>query len=148
MLLLCAQKQHADFDIEPFLVGANPVFHKFIEDGLAAMEASDPQFTGTTRTRTENPTATVQQPAVLGETGQNGAKDADYWLERLKLIRVYDTISVILFGVLMFLFSISNIESNQYDGGNAERWRCRGSRESAASSQYAANAFGTSEKWL
>lgn len=83
------KQQHPDFDIAPFLAGANPVFHKFIEDGLATMAARDPQTI--LRNRQEVAAAAAagqQQQQVLVETGQNAVKDADYWMERLKLLRV------------------------------------------------------------
>lgn len=71
------QKQNPEIDIEQFLQGANPVFKKFIDDGLAELE----QQSGN---KTEN------LSRILNENrSRSGSKqDADYWMERLNMIKV------------------------------------------------------------
>lgn len=76
----------------PFLHGANPVFLKFIEDGLAEMERNDDGARGVLPPMAaDNNSAAAAAGAsksfVLGESSQAN-KDPDYWMDRLKVMMV------------------------------------------------------------
>lgn len=73
----------------PFLHGANPVFLKFIEDGLAEMERNDDGARRAPAAAADNNSgvAAASKAFVLGESGQ-AAKDPDYWMDRLKVMMV------------------------------------------------------------
>lgn len=78
--------------MQPFLLGANPLFIEFIEKGLAEMERLDDKKP----TAATMAASTASTAAVLGEAGQstggsgssNNNKDSDYWMDRLKYMLV------------------------------------------------------------
>lgn len=77
--MLAFQTQHSDVDIDHYLVGCNPIFRKFIDDGLAELE----------RAATEN---NHGDNKVLSENrfcmSKTIGKDPDYWMDRLNALKV------------------------------------------------------------
>lgn len=78
------QTKNPDVDIEHFLHGANPIFRKFIDDGLAELENSSvagarESDSNLNKILSENRFATHK---VVGK------EDPDYWMERLNRIKV------------------------------------------------------------
>lgn len=71
----------------PFLHGANPVFLKFIEDGLTEMERNDAGARRGPAADNNSGVAAASKAYVLGESGQ-AVKDPDYWMDRLKVMMV------------------------------------------------------------
>lgn len=79
LFFLWVQIKNPDVDIDHYLHGSNPIFRKFIDDGLAELE----------RAAAENNPADNK---VLSENRFGGSKtmgkDADYWMERLNALKV------------------------------------------------------------
>lgn len=75
------QQKNPDVDIEHYLHGSNPIFRKFIDDGLAELE----------RTATEN---NQSDNKVLSENrfgltkANNAGNEADFWMARLNALKV------------------------------------------------------------
>lgn len=75
----CFQLKNPDVDIEHFLHGSNPIFRKFIDDGLAELErAAGDNNQSDNKVLSEN---------RFGMT-KPGGKDPDYWMERLNALKV------------------------------------------------------------
>lgn len=75
----------------PFLRGANPVFLKFIEDGLADIDRQQHQTNGTgNHAASGHHYLQANNPAmghVLADAGQSH-KSPEYWAERLIVLKV------------------------------------------------------------
>lgn len=74
------QIKNPDVDIDHYLHGSNPIFRKFIDDGLAELEkAAAENNHGDNKVLSEN---------RFGKT--ISGKDPDYWMERLNALKVND----------------------------------------------------------
>lgn len=73
------KQKNPDVDIEHFLQGANPIFRKFIDDGLAELENAGGRAddNNSNKVLSENRFATKTLPK----------RDADYYMERLNNIK-------------------------------------------------------------
>lgn len=78
------QTKNPDVDIEHFLQGANPIFRKFIDDGLAELENAS---VATPRTSDSNSNKILSENR-FGTHKVVGKEDPDYWMERLNRIKV------------------------------------------------------------
>lgn len=96
----------------PFLRGANPVFLKFIEDGLADMDRQNQTHGGSHShndagsnhyLQANNPVSTLDN--VLSDAGQ-AQKTPEYWAERLILLKVLIYTSYISYILLYFQYFI------------------------------------------
>lgn len=82
-LLICRlflmQQKNPDIDLEHYLQGSNPIFRKFIDDGLAELE----------KAANDN---NVADNKVLSENrygmSKTFGKDPEYWMERLNALKV------------------------------------------------------------
>lgn len=73
--------KNPDIDIDQFLQGANPIFRKFIDDGLAELEKSVVRDA-------DNNVSKVLSENRFAATRTNSKQDADYWIERLNSLKV------------------------------------------------------------
>lgn len=73
------QQKNPDIDLEHYLQGSNPIFRKFIDDGLAELE----------KVANDN---NVADNKVLSENrygmSKTFGKDPEYWMERLNALKV------------------------------------------------------------
>lgn len=76
-----AQQKNPDVDIEHYLHGSNPIFRKFIDDGLAELERSAAE-----NNQSDNK---VLSENHFGLTkAKNVGNEADFWMARLNALKV------------------------------------------------------------
>ena len=92
------QAQNRDVDIAPFLKGANAVFQKFIEDGLANIERS------IGNNNTSSSAFTKRNIKTETNVMTHDKLDPDYWIERLKMLKVCCKKKFFASFVINFLF--------------------------------------------
>lgn len=71
--------KNPDVDIDHYLHGSNPIFRKFIDDGLAELEK-----TAIENNHSDNKVLSENRFGILKPNG----KDPDYWMERLNALKV------------------------------------------------------------
>lgn len=84
-----SQTKNPDIDLDHFLQGANPIFRKFIDDGLAELEntsvaAARSSDSNSNKILSENRFSTHKE---------SGDVDPDYWMERLNLLKVSNDVA-------------------------------------------------------
>lgn len=73
------QIKNPDVDIDHYLHGSNPIFRKFIDDGLAELERAAAE-----NNQSDNKVLSENRFGVAKTIG----KDPDYWMERLNALKV------------------------------------------------------------
>lgn len=73
------QMKNPDVDIDHYLHGSNPIFRKFIDDGLADLERAAAE-----NNHADNKVLSENRFGITKPIG----KDPDYWMERLNALKV------------------------------------------------------------
>lgn len=71
--------KNPDVDIDHYLHGSNPIFRKFIDDGLADLERAAAE-----NNHADNKVLSENRFGITKPIG----KDPDYWMERLNALKV------------------------------------------------------------
>lgn len=79
MCIFVSQIKNPDVDIDHYLHGSNPIFRKFIDDGLAELERAAAE-----NNQSDNKVLSENRFGVPKTIG----KDPDYWMERLNALKV------------------------------------------------------------